>query len=50
MVGRIEERNGQRFIKFDKLDLDVALSNYQIYLGNLFGNDPVLSKYGAPGE
>ncbi|XP_034239346.1 circadian clock-controlled protein-like [Thrips palmi] len=44
MVGRIEERNGQRFIKFDKLDLDVALSNYQIYLGNLFGNDPVLSE------
>ncbi|KAK3912544.1 Putative beta-carotene-binding protein [Frankliniella fusca] len=44
LQGHIETRNGQRYIKFDKMDVDVALSNYHIYLGNLFGNDPVLSE------
>ena len=43
--GHLENRNGQRYLKFDKMDVDIALSNYHIYLGNLFGNDPVLSKH-----
>ncbi|KAJ1528640.1 hypothetical protein ONE63_007035 [Megalurothrips usitatus] len=44
LQGHIETRDGQRYLKFDKLDVDIALANYHIYLGNLFGNDPVLSE------
>lgn len=44
LQGHIETRGGQRYLKFDKLDVDIALANYHIFLGNLFGNDPVLSE------
>ncbi|KAL1140600.1 hypothetical protein AAG570_000530 [Ranatra chinensis] len=38
----LEKRNGKEYIKIDKLDLVLHITNYNVHLDNLFNGDKTL--------
>nr|BCX71430.1 adult-specific protein A2 [Ischnura senegalensis] len=44
MKGSIVEKDGEKYLKFNNVDLKVDIANYRVHLDGLFGGDKVLGE------
>lgn len=44
LKGRIEQRDGEEYLKFESCDVIVKVTSIKIYMENLFANEPLLNE------